>query len=113
MKTSDLLIASGLFSSKGDMLRAVKGKGVKINRILVDINELDDLIGNDDLLSGIFIPHGIELIRKKVLVVQRGKAGAFVQLVDEGPRLINEMMLFSDEPIAKPNCQDNMPVWQL
>ena len=82
-KASDLLMASNLFASKGAMQRAVKGRGVKINRVIVD--SIEETIENGDLLNAWVLPGGIDLIRNKILVVQHGKNGAFVQLSDNGP----------------------------
>ncbi len=86
MKISEILMASNIFASKGEMLRAIKNKGVKLNRVAVD--SADDLLENGDLLNAWRLPHGIELIKRKIVVVQHGKKCAFVQLVDDVPKRI-------------------------
>lgn len=62
----DVLLASNLFSSKSDILRTIKQNGVKLNRQLVEFNELLEMgdfqnfvfIGGADQFGGLLVSKG-------------------------------------------------------
>jgi hypothetical protein len=82
--TMQVLLASKLFTSKNEVNRA---KSVKINRVAVD--NANDQIENGDFLAALFLPNGIDMIKKKQLVISNGKKHfALIQITDDSIQLL-------------------------
>ncbi len=76
-----ILFASQIFTSKGEMIRAIKGKGVKINRVTIE--SPDEMIEQGDFLNFYFLPHAHEYLQeygKGILMIQNGKQRSLVQV---------------------------------
>jgi len=79
----EILMSSGLFTSKSDAIRTIKQKGVKVNNVQVeDFNEKLEI---GDFLNFIWFNNALEMIKDKnnqnnFLVVAKGKSKVLLQV---------------------------------
>jgi hypothetical protein len=85
----EILMASGLFSSRSDCLRAIKGKSVKVNRVIVD--SFDEPLEQGDFINFMWLPHSAQFIRafgRGLLTIHKGKKACIVQVSENEIKVI-------------------------
>jgi len=86
MTIESVLMASGAFSSKSDLKRTIKQNGVKLNSVLIEMEELYEKLSIGDFLNLFLVGKGTPLTEsfgtRQLMLVEKGKRTKVLMKID-------------------------------